>query len=60
MAKSTDAKGIVNYEMEASKGKDKFEISFDANGKLLNKKFQKRKMRRMTKNNNSYSYLLYN
>jgi hypothetical protein len=38
VAKSTNAKGIVNYEMEASKGKDKYEISFDANGKLLNKK----------------------
>ena len=35
--KSTDAKGIASYEMEASKGKDKFEISFDANGKLLKK-----------------------
>lgn len=41
IAKSTNAKGIVNYEMEASKGKDKFEISFDANGKLLNKKVAK-------------------
>lgn len=41
VAKSTNAKGIVNYEMEASKGKDKFEISFDANGKLLNKKVAK-------------------
>ncbi|MGC1390527.1 MAG: PepSY-like domain-containing protein [Bacteroidales bacterium] len=41
VAKSTNDKGIVNYEMEASKGKDKFEISFDANGKLLNKKTSK-------------------
>ena len=41
VAKSTNAKGIVNYEMEASKGKGKFEISFDANGKLLNKKVSK-------------------
>ena len=34
---SSDAKGVVTYEMEASKGKEKFEISFDANGKLLKK-----------------------
>ena len=34
---STDAKGAVTYEMEAVKGKSKFEISFDANGKLLSK-----------------------
>jgi hypothetical protein len=43
VAKSTNAKGILNYEMEASKGKDKFEITFDANGKLLNKKVSKEK-----------------
>ena len=36
--KATDAKGISTYEMEAVKGKDKLEISFDANGKLLSKK----------------------
>jgi hypothetical protein len=41
VAKSTNAKGIVNYEMESSKGKDKFEISLDANGKLLNMKVSK-------------------
>ena len=41
VAKSTNSKGIVNYEMEATKGKGKFEISFDANGKLLNKKVSK-------------------
>ena len=35
--KATDAKGITTYEMEAAKGKDKLEISFDANGKLLSK-----------------------
>jgi hypothetical protein len=35
--KATDAKGITTYEMEAAKGKDKFEISFDTNGKLLSK-----------------------
>lgn len=34
---ATDAKGITTYEMEAAKGKDKLEISFDANGKLLSK-----------------------
>ena len=34
---STDAKEAVTYEMEAVKGKSKFEISFDANGKLLSK-----------------------
>jgi len=41
VTKSTSAKGPVNYEIEASKGKDKFEISFDSNGKLLNKKLVK-------------------
>jgi hypothetical protein len=35
--KSTDAKGAVSFEMEAAKGKDKLEISFDSNGKLLAK-----------------------
>jgi hypothetical protein len=35
--KATDAKGVVSYEMEAVKGSDKLEISFDANGKLLKK-----------------------
>jgi len=35
---STDAKGAVTYEMEAVKGKAKFEVSFDTNGKLLSKK----------------------
>jgi len=34
---STDAKGAVTYEMEAVKGKSKFEISFEENGKLLSK-----------------------
>ena len=34
---STDTKGVTSYEMEAFKGKAKFEISFDANGKLLSK-----------------------
>ena len=34
---STDAKGAITYEMEAVKGKAKFEISFAANGKLLSK-----------------------
>lgn len=35
--KATDAKGSTSYEMEAAKGKEKLEISFDANGKLLSK-----------------------
>ena len=35
--KSTDAKGVVSFEMEAAKGKDKWELAFDANGKLLSK-----------------------
>lgn len=35
--KATDAKGITTFEMEAAKGKEKLEISFDANGKLLGK-----------------------
>jgi hypothetical protein len=37
IAKATDAKGVVTYEMDVTKGKEKFEISFDANGKLLEK-----------------------
>jgi len=35
--KVTDAKGVTTFEMEAAKGKDKLEISFDVNGKLLKK-----------------------
>lgn len=35
--KAIDAKGATTFEMEAVKGKDKFEISFDQNGKLLSK-----------------------
>lgn len=35
--KATDEKGITTYEMEAVKGKEKFEISFDTNGRLLSK-----------------------
>jgi hypothetical protein len=35
--KATDAKGVTIFEMEAAKGKDKLEISFDASGKLLAK-----------------------
>jgi hypothetical protein len=34
---SKDAKGVVSFEMQAVKGKDKLEISFDSNGKLLAK-----------------------
>lgn len=36
--KATDGKGIASFEMEAAKGKDKLEISFDSTGKLLAKK----------------------
>ena len=35
--KATDAKGVITFEMEATKGKDKLEISFDLNGKLIAK-----------------------
>lgn len=35
--KSTDAKGVVSFEMEAAKGKAKWELAFDSNGKLLSK-----------------------
>jgi hypothetical protein len=35
--KSTDGKGVITYEMQAVKGKDKLAISFDATGKLLSK-----------------------
>jgi hypothetical protein len=35
--KATDVKGVSTFEMEAAKGKDKLEISFDASGKLLGK-----------------------
>ena len=38
---STDAKGAITYEMEAVKGKAKFEVSFDTNGKLLSKEQMK-------------------
>lgn len=40
--KSTDAKGTVSYEMDATKGKEKYEISFDSNGKLLTKEEEKK------------------
>lgn len=43
--KSTDANGVVNYEMEASKDKEKYEISFDANGKLLKKELVKEEVK---------------
>lgn len=39
--KATDAKSVTTFEMEAAKGKDKLEISFDANGKLLGKELLK-------------------
>jgi len=32
-----DAKGKTTYEMEVKKGKEEFELVFDANGTLLNK-----------------------
>jgi hypothetical protein len=35
--KSTDTNSVVSYEMEAVKGKEKLELGFDANGKLLSK-----------------------
>ena len=35
--KATDTKGVTTFEMEAAKGKEKLEISFDASGKLLGK-----------------------
>lgn len=38
VSKSTNAKGVTEYEMEAAKSKDKFELSFDANGKILSRK----------------------
>jgi hypothetical protein len=41
IAKATDAKGVVTYEMIANKGKEKFDISFDSNGKLLSKEVAK-------------------
>jgi hypothetical protein len=40
--KSTDAKGVVSFEMEAAKGKDKWEVSFDSNGKLHSKEPMKK------------------
>ena len=35
--KATDAKGVVAFEMQVIKGKEKFAVEFDANGKLLSK-----------------------
>ncbi|HEY3369312.1 MAG TPA: PepSY-like domain-containing protein [Prolixibacteraceae bacterium] len=40
--KAVDAKGATTFEMEAVKGKDQLEISFDSNGKLLEKKPMKK------------------
>jgi len=37
ITKATDAKGVVAFEMEANKGKEKLAIEFDSNGKLLSK-----------------------
>ncbi|MEI7424115.1 MAG: PepSY-like domain-containing protein [Prolixibacteraceae bacterium] len=35
--KVTDAKGVVAFEMQVIKGKEKLAVEFDANGKLLSK-----------------------
>jgi hypothetical protein len=35
--KSTDTKGTITFEMIAAKGKEKLDLCFDANGKLLSK-----------------------
>jgi uncharacterized membrane protein YkoI len=35
--KAIDAKGVLIYELKVIKGKNKFELSFNANGKLLSK-----------------------
>lgn len=40
--KATDAKGGISFVMEASKGKEKLEISFDSNGNLLSKEALKK------------------
>ena len=40
--KSTDAKGVISFEMQAFKGKDKFEIAFDGSGKLISKEVLKK------------------
>jgi len=39
--KALDAKGNVTYEMEASKGKEEFEVIFDTSGKLIKKEKEK-------------------
>ena len=41
IAKATDAKGVVDFEMELAKGKDKLSISIDSNGKVLSKEAAK-------------------
>lgn len=41
--KATDSNNIVTYEMEATKGKEKLEIAFDATGKLVKKEVLKNK-----------------
>ncbi|BBE18189.1 hypothetical protein AQPE_2349 [Aquipluma nitroreducens] len=35
--KATNSKGTISFEMEAAKGKEKLEISFDTTGKLVSK-----------------------
>lgn len=39
--KSTEAKGVTTFGMEAAKGKEKLKISFDSTGKLLGKESMK-------------------
>jgi uncharacterized membrane protein YkoI len=39
--KTTDAKGVVTYEMEAKKDKEEFEVVIDATGKLIKKEAEK-------------------
>lgn len=36
-----EANGVLTYEMEAEKGKEEFELVFDANGKLISKELEK-------------------
>lgn len=42
ITKATDNKGVVAFEMEAVKGKEKWTLEFDQNGKLLLKEPLKR------------------
>ena len=42
VTKATDAKGAITYEMQATRGKDKLAIEFDASGKLISKALVKK------------------